>query len=67
MERKEGVVKMNARRIKCILSGGHRYRDSDTQSYCDDKKKECTITEKCYKCGKKSSFTAPYKNFGIPE
>ena len=58
---------MNASRIKCILSGGHRYRDSDTQSYCDDKKKECTITVKCYKCGKKSSFTAPYKNFGIPE
>ncbi len=30
---------MNARRIKCILSGGHRYRDADTQSHCDEKKK----------------------------
>ncbi len=58
---------MNMNKIKCFLSGGHRYRDSDTQAYCDDKTKECTITVTCYKCGKKESFAAPYKNFGIPD
>lgn len=35
---------MNIKRIKCILTGGCRFRDSAI-SECDDKEKTCTITE----------------------
>ena len=54
-------------RIKCLLTGGHKFKTGETQTYCNDKEKMCTITETCYKCGKKFSFSATYKYFGIPE
>ena len=52
-------------RILCFLIGGCKFKSSDTQCHCDDKKKEVTITETCYKCGRKYSFTATYKQFGM--
>lgn len=54
-------------RILCILTGGCKFKSCDTKCHCDDEKKEVTITETCYKCGKKYSFTDTYKHFGIPD
>ena len=59
-----GKVK-KMKRIKCFLTGGCKFKSTDTQSKYDDETKEVTITETCYKCGKKYSFTAPIKNFGL--
>ena len=39
-------MKISLKRIKCILTGGCRFRDSAI-SECDDKEKTCTITEIC--------------------
>ena len=36
---------MNAKRIKCILTGGCRFKSSDTKSKCNDKENTYTITE----------------------
>lgn len=58
---------MNMKRIKCFLTGGHKFKSCDTKSDCNDKEKTCTITEMCYKCGKQFSFTGTYKQFGIPD
>lgn len=49
---------MNTKRIKCILTGGCKFKSSDTESKCNDKEKTCTITETCYKCMGRS--TLPY-------
>lgn len=57
---------MNIKRIKCILTGGCRFRDSAI-SECDDKEKTCTITETCCKCGKKYTAVFTYKQLGIPD
>lgn len=39
---------MNTKRIKCILTGGCRFRDSAI-SECDDKEKTCTqVWEEVY-------------------
>lgn len=54
-------------KICCFLTGGHRFKSGNTKSCCDDKNKTCTITDTCHKCGKKFSFTATYKQFGIPD
>ena len=45
-------MKISLKRIKCILTGGCKFRDAAI-SECDDKEKTCTITETCCKCGKK--------------
>lgn len=58
---------MNIKRIKCILTGGCKFKSSDTESKCDDKEKTCTITETCYKCGKKYTAIFTYKQLGIPD
>lgn len=55
---------MNIKRIKCILTGGCRFRDSAI-SECDDKEKTCTITETCCKCGKKYTAVFTYKQLGM--
>lgn len=57
---------MNIKRIKCILTGGCKFKSSDTESKCNDKEKTCTITETCYKCGKKYTAVFTYKQLGIP-
>lgn len=57
---------MNIKRIKCILTGGCRFRGSAI-SECDDKEKTCTITETCCKCGKKYTAVFTYKQLGIPD
>ena len=49
------------------MTGGHKFKSGETKSELDDKKKVCTITETCCKCGKEFSFTATYKQFGIPD
>jgi hypothetical protein len=56
-------------RIKQFLCGitYHKFLSKDTESKYDPKNKTITITETCCKCGKKFSFTAPAKNFGIPD
>jgi hypothetical protein len=54
-------------RLMCLLTGGHKFKSGSTLAHCDNKTKMCTITETCYKCGKQFSFSATYKNFGIPE
>lgn len=35
---------MNIKRIKCILTGGCKFKSSDTESKCDDKGKTFAIT-----------------------
>lgn len=57
---------MNRKRIKCFLTGGCKFKSSDTESKCNDKEKTCTITETCYKCGKKYTAVFTYKQLGIP-
>lgn len=59
-------MKVSVKRIKCLLTGGCKFRDATTFK-CDDKTKTVTVTETCCKCGKQYSFTATYKQFGIPE
>lgn len=61
----DGGMKMN--RITCFLTGGHKFKSGDTQCHCDDDKKICIITETCFKCGKQFSFSATYKQFGMPD
>ena len=58
---------MNTKRIKCLLTGGHRFKSCDAKTECNDKEKTFTITGTCYKCGKQFSFTGTYKQFGIPD
>lgn len=55
------------KRIACFLTGGHKFKDRDTECRYDNGIKLYTITETCCKCGKKFSFSAPSKNFGLPE
>lgn len=57
---------MNIKRIKCFLTGGRMFKSSDTESKCNDKEKTCTITETCYKCGKKYTAVFNYKQLVIP-
>jgi hypothetical protein len=54
-------------KIKQFLCGltNHKFKSNDTDCKYDDANKTCTITETCCKCGKKFSFTAPSKNFGM--
>lgn len=54
-------------KLLCFLTGGHKFKSTETQSKCNDKERTCTITETCYKCGKKFYFTATYEQFGIPD
>lgn len=55
------------KKIKCFLTGGCKFKSSDTESKCDDKEKTCIITETCYKCGKKHTAIFTYKQLGIPD
>lgn len=57
---------MNRKRIKCILTGGCKFKSS-AESKCNDKEKTCTITETCCKCGKKYTAVFAYKQLGIPD
>lgn len=45
----------------------HRFRSIDTRVHYDQKHGTITITETCVKCGKRFSFTATEKAFGLPE
>ena len=58
---------MNRKRIKCFLTGGFKFKSSDIESKCNDKEKTCTITETCYKCGKKYTTVFTYKQLGITD
>lgn len=60
-------MKVSVKRIKCFLTGGCKFRSTDTVAKCDNKTKTVTITETCCKCGKQYSFTATYKQFGMPD
>lgn len=57
---------MNIKRIKCILTGGHKFK-SPAESKLNDKEKTCTITETCYKCGKKYTTVFTYEQLGVPD
>lgn len=52
-------------KMMCFLTGGHRFKSKDTQCHVITNRMY-TITEACCKCGKKFSFSAQYKNFGLP-
>ena len=43
-------AKMN--RLKCFLSGGHRYSDANLISYKDERKGAYVFCNFCVKCGK---------------
>ena len=60
-------MKISVKRIKCFFLFCCKFKSSDTESKCDDKEKTCTITETCYKCGKKHTAIFTYKQLGIPE
>ena len=53
---------MNAKRIKCFLTGGCKFKGGTSQCHIDGNG-ITTITETCYKCGKVYSFSAPYSAF----
>ena len=57
------------KKVKQFLCGltSHKFKSDDTDCKYDSVNKTYTITETCYKCGKKFSFTAPSKNFGLRE
>lgn len=54
-------------KIKQFLCGltNHKFKSNDTDCKYDSVNKTYTITETCCRCGKKFSFAAPAKNFGI--
>lgn len=49
----------------CGLFTNHRFNSFDTDCHYNKEEKTFTITETCCRCGKKFSFTAPEKNFGL--
>lgn len=54
-------IKTKLKQLFCI----HKFKCSDTDCKYSATYDTYTITETCYKCGKKFSFTAPSKNFGL--
>ena len=54
---------MNVKRIKCILTGGCKFKGGTTDCHIDEND-IVTITETCCKCGKIYSFSVPYSAFG---
>lgn len=56
-------------RIKQFLCGltNHKFKSKDTECKHNEADNTFTITETCCKCGKRFSFTAPSKNFGLHE
>lgn len=50
---------MNFKRIKCILTGGCRYKPGTTQVHIDDND-IVTITETCMKCGRVRTFQTEF-------
>ena len=64
--RERCCVKMKLK-IKQFICGlfNHKFNNIDTD--CKWNEKECTytITEICCRCGKRFSFTAQSKNFGL--
>ena len=55
---------MNIKRIKCFLTGGCKFKSGTTKCHIDEND-TATITEICYKCGKKYSFSVPYKKLEV--
>ena len=53
---------MNVKRIKCILTGGCKFKGGTTDCHIDEND-IVTITETCCKCGKTYSFSVPYSAF----
>lgn len=53
---------MNTKRIKCILTGGCKFKAGTTNCHIDENN-IVTITETCCRCGKQYSFSAPYSAF----
>lgn len=50
------------KRILCFFTGGCKFKYGCESTI--DENNMVTITETCYKCGKKYSFTAPLSKFG---
>lgn len=53
---------MDIKRIKCILTGGCKFKGGTSQCNIDEND-IVTITETCCKCGKVYSFSVPYSAF----
>ena len=47
-------------RIKCFLTGGHRYEDSNLRASSDEFKNTITFTNGCVKCGKSYEVQLPF-------
>ena len=54
-------IKTKLKQLFCF----HKFKSNDTDCKYSATYDTYTITETCYKCGKKFSFTAPSKNFGL--
>ena len=47
-------------RVKCFLTGGHRYEDSNLRASSDEFKNTITFTNGCVKCGKSYEVQLPF-------
>lgn len=54
-------IKTKIKQLLCC----HKFKSTDTDCKYNKTYDTYKITETCYKCGKKFSFTAPSKNFGL--
>lgn len=48
-------------KIRCLLSGGCRFRDEDTKVYID-KNNIFYMIKVCCKCGKKKIYKVPFED-----
>ena len=52
---------MNTKRIKCILTGGCRFKPGTIQCHIDEND-VVTITKTCMNCGKQYTFQTKFMN-----
>ena len=52
---------MDIKRIKCFLTGGHRFRGAD-ESPLDIENDTYTVKPVCYKCGKQFTYSMSYSS-----
>jgi hypothetical protein len=60
------ITKQQLRQMACVISGGHRYADTDLLLAVDTKKKVCEYSNRCVKCGKEYHVEVPLQ-YVLPE
>lgn len=60
------VTKQQLRQMVCVMSGGHRYADTDLLVAVDTQKKVCEYSNKCVRCGKEYHVEVPLQ-YVLPE